>query len=410
MTHLDQKGTLVRRFGILAVLVLSVGGLIGTTPLPSEGSQSGEEVKLALDFESPGRVTHVGVRPGDRVRRGQVLARVDDTEARAAVAQAEAAVASARAQVDQLRQGMSAEELAEADAAIAQSQAAIDAAAGAYENASESASHDTVSLDAAVRFAREALESTRARVAQNAQGRQLVIDQAARAVAEAQDRRTRDQQSLDAARATLAAHEAEYQQRGCAGEPDDDPCRSLAETIERDREAVAAAEVALANSRAQVTAAQNTLDSARQNDAAGDVEDQRAVLDAEAQVDVAELDRERGRVQAEGSIDQAASNLRAAELARQASEAARAASVARESAATTTELAMAVASLRSAEASLAVARHNLSKTELRAPADGVVVSVSGHVGELSQGGGSDTGGSGAAGDAGFISMITFEGA
>ncbi|HSH22743.1 MAG TPA: hypothetical protein VK975_01625 [Acidimicrobiales bacterium] len=62
---------------------------------------------------------------------------------------------------------------------------------------------------------------------------------------------------------------------------------------------------------------------------------------------------------------------------------------------------------------MVTAKHNLEKTRLRAPADGVVVSVSKHVGELSQGGGGGGGGKGGTGGAGgdatgFITMITFE--
>jgi multidrug resistance efflux pump len=57
----------------------------------------------------------------------------------------------------------------------------------------------------------------------------------------------------------------------------------------------------------------------------------------------------------------------------------------------------------SAHSAVSTAEHNLAKTELRAPADGVIVTVAHHVGELSA-----IGGGSAQGSSSFITMITFE--
>jgi HlyD family secretion protein len=60
--------------------------------------------RVQLTAQVAGRVTQVAVREGHRVRPGDLLARIDDQEARSAVAEAWAAAAQARSRVEQLRE------------------------------------------------------------------------------------------------------------------------------------------------------------------------------------------------------------------------------------------------------------------------------------------------------------------
>jgi HlyD family secretion protein len=60
--------------------------------------------RVQLTAQVAGRVTQVAVREGHRVRRGDLLAQIDDQEARSAVAEARAAAAQARSRVEQSRQ------------------------------------------------------------------------------------------------------------------------------------------------------------------------------------------------------------------------------------------------------------------------------------------------------------------
>ena len=60
--------------------------------------------RVQLTAQAAGRVTRVTVREGRRVRSGDLLAQIDDAEARAAAAEARAAAAQARARVEQLRE------------------------------------------------------------------------------------------------------------------------------------------------------------------------------------------------------------------------------------------------------------------------------------------------------------------
>lgn len=60
--------------------------------------------RVQLTAQVAGRVTQVAVREGHRVRPGELLAQIDDQDARSAVAEARAAAAQARSRVEQLRE------------------------------------------------------------------------------------------------------------------------------------------------------------------------------------------------------------------------------------------------------------------------------------------------------------------
>jgi len=75
-----------------------------------------------------GRVAAVLVREGDRVRAGQVLVRLEDSEIAAQVQQAEANLQAAQARLRLLEQGARPEERAQVEAALAQARASFDTA------------------------------------------------------------------------------------------------------------------------------------------------------------------------------------------------------------------------------------------------------------------------------------------
>jgi HlyD family secretion protein len=70
-----------------------------------------------------GQVSEVRVQRGQRVEKGDVLARMDSTAAEIAVAQAEAALAEAEAQLANLQEGKRPEEIAVMEASVASAQA-----------------------------------------------------------------------------------------------------------------------------------------------------------------------------------------------------------------------------------------------------------------------------------------------
>lgn len=85
--------------------------------------------RVQLTAQADGRVTRVAVREGQRVRPGDLLAQIDDREARAAVAEARAAVAQARGGVEQLREVsavVAGERLREAEANFSRAESELD--------------------------------------------------------------------------------------------------------------------------------------------------------------------------------------------------------------------------------------------------------------------------------------------
>lgn len=88
-----------------------------------------------LSFALAGRMAEIAVREGDTVSAGQLLVRLDDAQARAAVAEAEAALATAEAQLAELEAGADAQEIAAAEAAVAAAQATVNATQGAVSTA-----------------------------------------------------------------------------------------------------------------------------------------------------------------------------------------------------------------------------------------------------------------------------------
>lgn len=128
--------------GILGILVVTAAcGQIGgdtqteATPPPvvtrvdadvvlAEGRVEAAESRT-LSFESAGTIVTQEVEEGDAVQAGDLLLRLDPTDAELAVQQAEAAVAQAEAQLARLTSGPRSEDIAVLEAQIDASQSAI---------------------------------------------------------------------------------------------------------------------------------------------------------------------------------------------------------------------------------------------------------------------------------------------
>jgi HlyD family secretion protein len=79
---------------------------------------------VILSPKIAGKVAFVGVREGDTVSRGQVVARLDSTDAESLVRQAQAGLEAAFARLSQARTTVSVTEV-QSSAAISQAQAAL---------------------------------------------------------------------------------------------------------------------------------------------------------------------------------------------------------------------------------------------------------------------------------------------
>ena len=84
----------------------------------------------------PGKVEQVAVKPGDRVKQGQLLIRMDESDVRAQVAQAEAGLQAAQAGAEQARVQSEAQ-VANAQSAVAQAEGGMKQAGLQLEQAKE---------------------------------------------------------------------------------------------------------------------------------------------------------------------------------------------------------------------------------------------------------------------------------
>ncbi|CAG0926645.1 hypothetical protein TFLX_00147 [Thermoflexales bacterium] len=106
-----------------------------TQPLPAVVSASGKvlpEQWANLSFRAGGPIVELQVQSGDTVKAGDVMARLDDIDAKLAVAQAEAALAMAQAQLAEMKAGARAEQVAQAEQVVAQAEAAWKGAQAQY--------------------------------------------------------------------------------------------------------------------------------------------------------------------------------------------------------------------------------------------------------------------------------------
>ncbi len=165
--------------------------------------------RVALGFETSGRVAELLVDEGDPVAAGQVVARLDDRIARARVARAEAAVAGAQARLALAVRGARTDEIhgAAAEADAAQAQARERDLVRVRAEALLAANPDAIAM-AEVDNARGLAEASAAQ-ARAAASRLAVVKQGSRRelIAEARATLAATQADLDEARAHLANHE-----------------------------------------------------------------------------------------------------------------------------------------------------------------------------------------------------------
>ena len=156
---------------VLGVVLLTGGGALGSalpvhlTPAtmisPARAGAllvaSGYVVaqrKAAVASKGTGRLVYLGVVEGDRVRAGQVIARIEDSDVKAQLAQAQANVQVNRAELHDAERSLARERLL-SDSGFS-SQASLDAADARYQRVKAG----IASAEAAVEAAQVALENT----------------------------------------------------------------------------------------------------------------------------------------------------------------------------------------------------------------------------------------------------------
>lgn len=134
---------------VLATSSVSREGLIAA---PGRVEAVSEEVRVSSELS--GRLRSVPVEEGDRVRKGQVLAQIENEEYLARVAEAEAALAQRKAELLRLVNGARSQERRAAEASRQAAKAVLENAHREAERRRNLASHEMISRDEAERYER----------------------------------------------------------------------------------------------------------------------------------------------------------------------------------------------------------------------------------------------------------------
>lgn len=193
---------------VIVVVLLTVVGSIAAFAKPSDPLAGKESVKVTmgtleqtvsasgtvlaasdakLSFDSTGKVLSVNVKRGDQVKKGDVIAVLDDRDLQLGVVQAQAALDSAKASLDKIKAGATETEIGTAQANLAQ----------ALSKLNDVRTNNVTAQD--VQAARAQLESAQAKLDQVKKG------STPESIAQAQAKVTQAQANLDSTKANLAA-------------------------------------------------------------------------------------------------------------------------------------------------------------------------------------------------------------
>ncbi|MBM7867455.1 HlyD family efflux transporter periplasmic adaptor subunit [Heliobacterium gestii] len=363
--------------------------------------QTPQQIKLSFT-SGGGRLTSVSVKVGDRVEAGQVVATLDDANARAQMASAEANVSSAQAKLQQTRHGATAEAIAVQQANVDKAKAAWDGAIQAYENqqvlyndrsaaqqAVVNAQNQVDTTAIQLRNAQAGLDSAKAKLtAAQAGPTDATLNAARIAVDVAERQQSIAEEQLDNARNQL--NDA-YGMPGPVG-PDGLPTTNTAAIHQAEsaynqaQSSYNQSKVSLANAQKQLADLQAGPDKnvlaqmeAAVNQAQATADQAQASHNAAKQALTYGQQNYENRNQAKAQLDQVKNSLDQAEAAYHATVAQMNQTLAPPDSAAITAaqatVAQAVASLRQQQ----VALNNL---KLTAPIDAIVAQVNGNVGEL----------------------------
>jgi multidrug efflux pump subunit AcrA (membrane-fusion protein) len=144
-------------------------GVVMTTVSANGSVASAGDV--AANFQTGGTLTVVRVKAGQRVVKGQVLARVDSLSARQAVQEAEAGLATAQGRLQQTVNPLNAQEKTQLVVSNEQAAESVRTATVALADTNAQAAHDLAQAQSAVRRAKQQLASDRARRTKDAKAK-----------------------------------------------------------------------------------------------------------------------------------------------------------------------------------------------------------------------------------------------
>ncbi|HLX19013.1 MAG TPA: biotin/lipoyl-binding protein [Gaiellaceae bacterium] len=403
-------------------------GVVLSTTSATGTLQAAQE--LSVGFTTAGTVTAVDVKPGERVKRGQALGRIDSTSAQQALQQAQASLANAQANYEQTLTGETAIERKQDALSVTQSKQSL-------ANAKASQKQDSVSSAASVAQAgrqmavdkgQEKLDlytqkndqakypnAAAAGAAVTADQAQLASDQAKQQSDEQSQTALQHQQTVD--KANLSQAQTDLQQATTAKDTvaeasdqsqvndfqsavnnDQNELDALSATLQNDGFAITADNSKISNDQAALTALQNDTKTIRA-DETKIASDRQSIASA--------------RMSAQSTATRDKQSVASAKLALTTT---RASIAAKQAPPTPAALTAAKSSVLNAQIGVVNAQKALDDTILRAPIAGTVASVSGVVGTAESGGGnsavtssSSSGSSGTGGSSGSSGFVTLTG-
>ncbi|MDX6455537.1 MAG: HlyD family secretion protein, partial [Gaiellaceae bacterium] len=356
---------------------------------------------LTLNFQSSGTLTHVDVKAGQQVTRGQVLGRIDSTDAAASMRQAKAALSAAQANLQNAVTGETAAQRKQDALSVTQAKAAVTAAETALKNAKSAAASDNTSARQALSQAQQQLKTDQGgeavAVAQqktdlgtyaDLAAAQAVVATAQGAVNDDQSRQHSDQQT----QFDLQAQQLQWNQQltadnaaknTSAASNDQAVLNSLALQLQVLSKTLSNDAYQLSQDQATLSAAQGTVSAIKADASSIQSYEAKIVADKGA---VAGATTKVASTVAQGtqSIQSATQQETSAKL--QAANAALGVTV-KQAPPTASVKAQLESAIVQAETNLATAQRTLSETTLRAPVGGTVASVDGIVGQSVSGGG-----------------------
>lgn len=350
-------------------------------------------------------VTEIDVKVGDKVKKGQVLAKIDDRVLQNNLAAAQASLVSAQANYDKTKAGLTPEERIQVDASDTQAGIQLANAKTALDNALTAQVNDAATSAESVRQAQNNLANVQAQA-----DRDLATPQANYDTAKANydgPRATRDAAltARDSAQADLTAAETRVAlltddqtyctaNPGAVSAPDSQSCASVAADLaaaQADRTTKAAA---LTTAQAALTTAENALkplqtalDSAQN---ALDAQKLKSKISVDAATNSVTNAQNNQASTATKDAQAVLSAQRALESQQASYDSTTAANALKRKGATAADLASQQVSLTNAKNSLFTAQKNAANATLVAPADGTIGAMNGRVGYA----GSNTSGSG----------------
>jgi macrolide-specific efflux system membrane fusion protein len=356
---------------------------------------------LTLNFQSSGTLTHVDVKAGQHVTRGEVLGTIDSTDAAASVRQAEAALSAAKANLQTAVTGETAAQRKQDALSVTQAKAAVTSAETALKNAKSAAASDNTSARQALSQAQQQLKTDQGgeavAVAQqktdlgtyaDLAAAQAAVATAQGAVTDDQSRQHNDQQT----QFDLQAQQLQWNQKLAADDAakntsaasnDQAVLNSLALQLQALSKTLSNDAYQLSQDQATLSAAQETV-SALKADASSIQSYEAKIVADKAAVAGATTKVASTVAQGTQSVQSATQQLTSAKLA--AANAALGVTV-KQAPPTASVKAQLESAIVQAETNLTAAQRTLSETTLRAPVGGTVASVDGIVGQSVSGGG-----------------------